>query len=84
MANIKSAKKRILVINKKTLRNKMIRSAVKTAIKKVVVACRATRQLHRQLLWLLQRLSIWHAARVYITRTTLPARSQGLQSLLIR
>ncbi len=39
MANIKSAKKRILVINKKTLRNKMIRSAVKTAIKKVVVAC---------------------------------------------
>lgn len=38
MANIKSAKKRILVINKKTIRNKMIRSAVKTAIKKVVVA----------------------------------------------
>jgi small subunit ribosomal protein S20 len=41
MANIKSAKKRILVINKKTLRNKMIKSAVKTAIKKVVVACNA-------------------------------------------
>ena len=41
MANIKSAKKRILVINKKTLRNKMIRSAVKTSIKKVVVACNA-------------------------------------------
>lgn len=38
MANIKSAKKRILVINKKTLRNKMIVSAVKTAVKKVVVA----------------------------------------------
>ena len=38
MANIKSAKKRILVINKKTLRNKMITSATKTAIKKVVVA----------------------------------------------
>ena len=30
MANIKSAKKRILVINKKTLRNKMVKSAVKT------------------------------------------------------
>ena len=28
MANIKSAKKRILVINKKTLRNKMVKSAV--------------------------------------------------------
>ena len=26
MANIKSAKKRILVINKKTLRNKMVKS----------------------------------------------------------
>ena len=38
MANIKSAKKRILVINKKTLRNKMIRSAVKTAMKKVLNA----------------------------------------------
>jgi small subunit ribosomal protein S20 len=41
MANIKSAKKRILVINKKTLRNKMIKSAVKTAIKKVVSAAAA-------------------------------------------
>ncbi|MGB9679228.1 MAG: 30S ribosomal protein S20 [Thermoanaerobacteraceae bacterium] len=34
MANIKSAKKRILVIEKKTLRNKMIKSKVKTAISK--------------------------------------------------
>ena len=34
MANIKSAKKRINVIEKKTLRNKMIRSKVKTVIKK--------------------------------------------------
>ena len=41
MANIKSAKKRILVINKKTLRNKMVKSAVKTAIKKVAVAAQA-------------------------------------------
>ena len=38
MANIKSAKKRIKVIQKKTLRNKMIRSAVKTEIKKVNTA----------------------------------------------
>lgn len=38
MANIKSAKKRILVINKKTMRNKMIKSSVKTSVKKVVVA----------------------------------------------
>lgn len=34
MANIKSAKKRIKVIETKTLRNKMIKSALKTAIKK--------------------------------------------------
>ncbi len=38
MANIKSAKKRIKVIAKKTLRNKIIKSATKTAIKKVVTA----------------------------------------------
>ncbi len=38
MANIKSAKKRILVINKKTEHNKAIRSKVKTYIKKVYAA----------------------------------------------
>ena len=36
MANTKSAKKRIKVITKKTLRNKMIKSGAKTAIKKVI------------------------------------------------
>ena len=35
MANIKSAKKRILVNSTKAARNKAIRSAVKTSIKKV-------------------------------------------------
>lgn len=38
MANIKSAKKRIKVTETKTLRNKMIRSALKTAIKKFETA----------------------------------------------
>lgn len=38
MANIKSAKKRILVAQTKTDRNKAIKSGVKTAIKKVTVA----------------------------------------------
>lgn len=38
MANIKSAKKRILVNRTKNERNKSIRSAVKTAIKKVETA----------------------------------------------
>lgn len=40
MANIKSAKKRIKVIAKKTMRNKMVKSSVKTAIKKVVLAAK--------------------------------------------
>lgn len=41
MANIKSAKKRIRVIETKTLRNKMIKSRVKTIIKKVNTAVEA-------------------------------------------
>ncbi len=38
MANIKSAKKRILVNQKRADRNKAVRSSVKTAIKKVKTA----------------------------------------------
>ena len=34
MANIKSAKKRVKVIERKTLRNKMIKSNLKTVLKK--------------------------------------------------
>ena len=41
MANIKSAKKRIIVTQTKTERNKAIRSEVKTAIKKVNAAIEA-------------------------------------------
>ncbi|MEQ8155779.1 MAG: 30S ribosomal protein S20 [Clostridiaceae bacterium] len=41
MANIKSAKKRIKVTETKTLRNKMLKSALKTAIKKFEVAVEA-------------------------------------------
>lgn len=41
MANIKSAKKRILVTEAKTLRNKMIKSRVKTETKKVINAINA-------------------------------------------
>ncbi|PRR77257.1 30S ribosomal protein S20 [Clostridium liquoris] len=38
MANIKSAKKRIKVIETKTLRNRMIKSALKTSMKKSLAA----------------------------------------------
>jgi small subunit ribosomal protein S20 len=41
LANTKSAKKRIKVTIKKALRNKMIKSRTKTAMKKVVAACTA-------------------------------------------
>jgi len=41
LANIKSAKKRILVTETRTARNKSIRSAVKTSIKKVEAAIAA-------------------------------------------
>ena len=41
MANIKSAKKRVLVNRKKAERNKSIKSAVKTAVKKVDAAVAA-------------------------------------------
>lgn len=41
MANIKSAKKRILVNQKKAARNKAVKSGVKTAIKKTFVAIEA-------------------------------------------
>lgn len=38
LANIKSAKKRILVIETKTLRNKMIKTKIKTLTKKLEAA----------------------------------------------
>ena len=41
MANIKSAKKRILVNRTKAERNKAIKSGVKTAVKKVLAAIEA-------------------------------------------
>ncbi len=41
MANIKSAKKRILVSRERAARNKAIKSGVKTAIKKVYAAITA-------------------------------------------
>ncbi|MBP5160192.1 MAG: 30S ribosomal protein S20 [Lachnospiraceae bacterium] len=41
MANIKSAKKRIKVIETKTLRNKMVKSRLKTLVKKVDAAVAA-------------------------------------------
>ena len=41
LANIKSAKKRIKVIEKKQLRNKSVKSSTKTAVKKLISAIEA-------------------------------------------
>ncbi len=41
MANIKSAKKRVIVSKKKTLRNKMLKSNMKTTLKKANTALEA-------------------------------------------
>ena len=41
MPNIKSAKKRVLVTEKKTMRNKAIKSALKTQVKKFLAAVEA-------------------------------------------
>lgn len=41
MPNIKSAKKRVIVTEKKNSQNKMIKSAVKTAIRKFIAAVEA-------------------------------------------
>lgn len=41
MPNIKSAKKRVLITKKKTLRNQMIKSAVHTALRKADAAIAA-------------------------------------------
>ena len=38
MPNIKSAKKRVLVIDKKTMENRMVKSAIKTELKKFETA----------------------------------------------
>ena len=42
MPNIKSAKKKVLVIEKKTMRNKAVKSALKTQVKKFLAAIEAT------------------------------------------
>lgn len=73
MANIKSAKKRILVAQTKTERNKSIRSSVKTAIKKVEAAV-AANDKEAASAALVSATSVISKAdpKVFITKTMLP------------
>ena len=73
MANIKSAKKRILVAQTKTERNKSIRSSVKTAIKKVEAAVAANdKEAASAALVSATPLSAKLNLKVFITKTMLP------------
>jgi len=85
VANIKSAKKRILVNQTKADRNKAIKSAVKTAIKKVRVAIEANDQEAAKAA-LINATAVINKlqARAYITRTMLQERFPVLQKLLTR
>ena len=81
MANIKSAKKRILVAKTRNERNKSIKSAVKTAIKKVD-AVLTIRKLLPLLYWLLLLLLIRLLPRVCIIRIPHPEKYPAWQKLL--
>ena len=78
MANIKSAKKRILVNETKAARNKAIKSRVKTAVKKVETAIEqkdaetAKTALKAAIVESLR--STKQAAKVFITKTHVPER----------
>ncbi len=71
MANIKSAKKRIKVIETKTLRNKMIKSEVKTTIKKLeaAIASGDKEAAKKQLLQVTSKLDKAAAKGVYHKNT---------------
>ena len=77
MANIKSAKKRVLTSRVRQERNKAVKSSVKTAIKKVEAAVReADKDAAAKELLSSTRL----LRRVSFIRTTHPARLHVLQS----
>lgn len=84
MANIKSAKKRILVNETKAARNKAIRSKVKLQSRRLtLLLLLGTRLLPRLHCWLLPLRLTRLLPREYITRIMLPARYPAYPRLLI-
>ena len=80
MPNIKSAKKRVIVTETKTLQNKMFKSAYKTAVKKYQAAvAAATLLLLRKPTRLLSRRSTRLLLATSFTRMLLPARRASSQ-----
>ena len=83
MANIKSAKKRILVNETKAAKNKAIKSRVKTSVKKVeaAVAQKDNGRLQKQLSKQQSERSAKQEAKVFTTKKLFPERFPVLQKL---
>ena len=83
MANIKSAKKRILVTETRTARNKAIKSEVKTMVKKVYAAIDSKDQEAAKAA-LKAAISTMDIPRVYIIKILLPEKSPVCRKLSTR
>ena len=83
MPNIKSAKKRVLVINKKTMENRMIKSAIKTELKKfeAVVAEGNKAAANEQLSLCVKKLDQAASKGVYHKNTVARKKSQLSKAL---
>ena len=77
MANIKSAKKRIKVTEKKTLNNRMVKSALKTAIKKLEVAIAANNAEEAKVLSVKATKSLDMAASKGVIHKNMAARKKS-------
>ena len=83
MANIKSAKKRILVNKTKADRNKSIKSGVKTAIKKVYAAIEANDKAAAQSALLAATSAIDKATKKGVYHKNTSARKVSRMSLAV-
>ena len=83
MPNIKSAKKRVLVIDKKTMENRMVKSAIKTELKKfeAVVAEGNKAAAQEQLNICVKKLDQAGAKGVYHKNTISRKKSQLAKAL---
>ncbi|MDQ0149741.1 30S ribosomal protein S20 [Eubacterium multiforme] len=77
MANIKSAKKRIKVTETKTLNNRMIKSALKTAIKKFEMAIEANNAEEAKALFVKATKSLDMAASKGVLHKNMVARKKS-------
>ncbi|MGL4874513.1 MAG: 30S ribosomal protein S20 [Clostridium sp.] len=77
MANIKSAKKRIKVTETKTLRNRMVKSALKTAIKKFEAAVEANNAEEAKTLFVATTKSLDMAASKGVLHKNMTARKKS-------